>query len=245
MNKNQPPDILGTAQETSQTEEPIAATDSSFESALAGTTQAFTNRIQRKKQEKEQTNLLAEEAAKARHNTLLKSLLNIRRSLTDMTRIDLGERFCFSLEADDWGGWPRLRISLNDNVMRAAHYPMLQVSAHDRQEQAIVEIKYDTTLAPELISLADESNLTKMPLILKKCVRSYLDLIGELIIQAEQNSIEFSDSKNLFNQFATPQETNEPTVNKDDSFFAEDIHEVLESLPELDSIHNLLSDDEF
>ncbi len=101
MSKNQPPETATTSEDTSLNEE---HTDASFGSALAGTTQAFTHRIQRKKQEKEQTNLLAEEAAKARHNTLLKSLLSIRRSLTDMTRIDLGERFSFSLNADDWSG---------------------------------------------------------------------------------------------------------------------------------------------
>lgn len=242
MNKNQPPETSSLPEESSTNEE---LTDTSFGSALAGTTQAFTHRIQRKKQEKEQTNLLAEEAAKARHNTLLKSLLNIRRSLTDMTRIDLGERFCFSLEADDWGGWPRLTVSLHDNVMRAAHYPALQVTAHDRQEQAMIEVKFDATLAPEQVSLADESNVAKMPLILKKCVRNYLDLIGEMIIQAEQNSIEFSDSKNLFNHFASVQENNETTAVEDESFFAEDLQELLESLPELDSINNLLGDEDF
>lgn len=242
MNKNQSPDTDIFAEDTSVSEE---LPDANYGAALAGTAQAFTHRIQRKKQEKEQTNLLAEEAAKARHNVLLKSLLNIRRSLTDMTRIDLGERFSFSLKADDWGGWPRLTVSLHDNVMRAAHYPALQVTAHDRQDLAMVEVKFDTNLAPEQLSLAEESNVTKMPLVLKKCVRSYLDLIGEMIIQAEQNSIEFSDSKNLFSPLTSAPSNSETIVPEDESFFAENLQEVLESLPELDSINNLLSDEDF
>jgi len=220
--------------------------DGLFESKLSGTTQAFSNRIQRKIQEKEKQDLVSGEATKDRHNLLLKALLTIRRSLTDVTRIDLGERFCFSLFSDDSNGWPRFTISLNDNIMRAAHYPTLQVLANDRLQQATIEIKYDINVAPLLVNLNTEGDLSKMPSLLKKAVRSYLDLIGELILQAEQNSIELTDSKNLMTQIQQQEiaESKEECA-EDDDFLSEDAQEVLESLPELEDINYLNIDDEF
>ena len=99
---------------------------------------------------------------------MLKSLMGIRRSLTDVTRIDLGERFKFMLQADDWNGWARLTIRLQDRVIAGSEYPFFQVTAHDRQARGTIEIQYSQVESPEIMSLIDESEVKRLPTILKK-----------------------------------------------------------------------------
>lgn len=153
---------------------------------ILATAAAFNTRIQRRKKEQELALTAADHATRLRHTLMIKALVNIRKSLREVTRIDLGERFHFALGMDDAGGWPRITVRLNDALLPQADYPHLRVTAHDRQARAQIEIDYDAEQATEVLSLSSETELKRLPTILKKCVRSFLDLMGDIVLEAER-----------------------------------------------------------
>lgn len=206
---------------------------------LSETAQAFKSRIDRKKREQEKVLSKAEESTRARHGLMLRAMMNIKRSLTDVTRIELGERFCFKLVADDWNGWPRLSIKLQDNFFPQHEYPSFQVTAHDRHSKGTIEILFDLKQPAECLSLSDGADLKRLPVSLKKCVRSYLDIIGDIVLHLENSNEPFEDgrleSKTLQEhqeEEKRPQSDLSSDVFEDDTF-KEDI---LEALPTLDEV---------
>ncbi len=213
---------------------PVTETD------LSSTAQAFSSRMQRKIKEQEKALSIAEEETKTRHHTMLKALMGIRRSLTDVTRIDLGERFKFMLQADDWNGWPRLTIRLQDKIIAGSNYPIFQVTAHDRKSRGIIELIYNQSDSPEIVSFAHNNDLKRLAMILKKCVRSYLDLIGEIVLNADNDSDEHYDNieSSLPEEQTTTHNSNEAQLSGD--LFEESFDQnVLESLPEIDDLESL------
>ena len=209
---------------------------------LSGTALAFKNRIDRKKREQEKILSKSEEITRARHALMLRALMNIKRSLTDVTRIDMGDRFSFQLVADDWNGWPRLGIRLHDDVIPGAEYPSLQVSAHDRHARGTIEIFFDPKQAPECLSLSIAADLQRFPTALKKCVRTYLDVIGDIVVRLENSDEPYEDghieSKTLHE---AQEDVNEPRQDLSDDLFEDESfkEDLLEALPTLSEISAL------
>jgi len=213
---------------------------------LTSTVGAFASRIQRKKKEQEQELGRAESAAKVRHDLLLKTLSNVRKSLAKLTTLDLGDRFEFGLEADDWHGWPRLTLKLMDKALPAADYPFLQVLAHDRQSRATVEITCGEKRKPDKLSLIEETERIRLPALLKRCVREYLDLAEKIILDlekiAEQDDIDLS--KRDPGEFEeTNREEDAPDEITGDLFADKNEEEpVIDSLPTLDQVEELTTE---
>jgi len=229
-------DLLGSGEEGSQKNLP--------ETNLSATTQAFNTKIQRRKREQEKILGEAERLAKQRQILLIQTLTSIRRSLRDVTRIDLGNRFRFCLHADDWQGWPRLTVRLEDNLLPQATYPFLRVTAHDRQARGAVELEYDPNLAPESLSLTNEGELKRLPNMLKKCVRSFLDLTGDIVLEAERNTEEVRAEAPLVNhvldQFEEARQADSRNMLSGDVFQDELPQDnFLETLPSLDEVQSL------
>ena len=208
---------------------------------LSTTAKAFNTRIQRKKKEQEEAYGQAEKAARYRQLLMINSLLSIRKSLLDVTRIDLGERFKLRLAADDWLGWPRLTLKLQDVEAAGEEYPSFVVTAHDRQATGTVEIIYSEQLPPERLSLTKDSDVKRLPMALKKCVRHYLDAVGELVLKAERQSttqdeyLEHQDHSKLLEENRAA----EAAITGDvfEETFAD--ADILEKLPELESLDEL------
>jgi hypothetical protein len=158
----------------------------SLQTDLSTTARAFNTRIQRKKKEQEEEGEQAEKVAKARHLLMLRALMNLRKSLRDLIRVDLGERFRLTLAADDWLGWPRLTIKLQDKLATEKEYSPFVVTAHDRYDAGTIEIAYCEGFPPERISLARDFDLKRLPNLLRKCVRTYLDYVGDIVLRAER-----------------------------------------------------------
>ena len=215
------------------------------ETDLSATTQAFNTRIQRKKREQEKVLSEAEKLAKQRHLFMIHALMNIRKSLRDVTRIDLGDRFHFALQADDWHGWPRLTVKLVDTLLPAADYPFLRVTAHDRQSKGTIELEYDPSQPAEGISLVSESELKRMPNLLKKCVRAFLDLTGDIVLEAERRTEEVVAEGALKNphmeDIEDPDAGSVPELSGD--LFQEELGEnnFLETLPSIEQVESLPS----
>lgn len=229
-------DLLGSSEEAPQSSLP--------ETNLSATTQAFNTKIQRRKREQEKILGEADRLAKQRQILMIQTLTSIRRSLRDVTRIDLGDRFHFSLQADDWQGWPRLIIRLVDGLLPQASYPFLRVTGHDRQARGAIEIEYDPNSPTESISLAVESELKRLPNLLKKCVRSFLDLTGDIVLEAERNTDEVRAEAPIVNRTLdhfeeSKRSDNQPMLSGD--VFQDEVPEqdFLETLPSLDEVQSL------
>ena len=216
---------------------------------LAATAQAFHSRIERLKREQEKVLSEEEQKTQSRHELMMKALLNIRRSLTDVTRIDLGKRFRFRLLKDDWQGWPRITIVLCDSTLSEAVYPLLQVTAHDRKSRGIIEIAYHPDRKPEWVSLAQENESSRLPSTLKRCVRAYLDLVGEIILEAgrkrkplksgDEADAKYLKAKNSAEFEETGRKKPETHITGDlfeEEFGKNDFLETLPSLEELDQL---------
>ena len=245
-------DELADAQELDQYDllssgapEPRAREQSTrFDTDLTATTNAFNTRIQRKKKEQEKALTEAEKSTRIRQLLMLKTLVSIRKSLRDVTRIDLGERFHFTLVADDIAGWARLTVKLCDALLPDAEYPFLRVTAHDRQARGCIEIEYDPAAAVESVSVVAESELKRLPTALKKCVRGFLDLMGDIVLEAERKAEELSMDDGLASRAVVP----EQHEARSDISLTEDLFEeqgfgedILETLPSLQNIEALPS----
>ena len=211
---------------------------------LSSTARAFNQVIQRKQKEQEEKHGIAEREARQRHGMMLTALMKIRKSLRDVTRINLGERFEFELICDDHIGWPRLRIILRDAELAEVEYPTFEVTAHDRHSSGTVEIVYDDTRKPERINLTHPGDLKRMPSSLRTCVRKFLDMIGEIVLEAGSQD-EFAEegeyiAKKNITGFDQHEEQQQASRIEGD-FFEEDAQErdFLDALPSLDDVDSL------
>lgn len=158
---------------------------------LNATTEAFRARFQQQKKEQDQALSEAESAARLRQKLIVQALTTIRKSLLELKRIELGERFRLEIAADEWRGWPRITVLLADNVLRTADYPKLQVTANDRQDKGLIEINSGappTATTPTIVtvSMREEADLARLPVVLKRSVRNFLDTIAQTILEAEK-----------------------------------------------------------
>jgi hypothetical protein len=207
---------------------------------LSSTVGAFRSRFERKKQEREVQEDLTERAQSIRHQRMLRALVNIRRSLIDVARIDLGDRYSFKLQADDWHGWPRVRINLFDSIIPDAEYPFLQVTAHDRHARGMVEIAFDPEKKPESVSLADQSGLNRLPTVLKKATRAYLDRVAEIVLKGSENSTDYEDRSALVEDKKSQFDEEDTSKIEGDLFVSDEFAaDFLEALPEIDSLDSL------
>ena len=87
----------------------------------------FDEQKEKKEKKLDAAELKARDAARLRQRLLLEALMNVRLALVDVTRINLGDRFSFTLVPDDYNGWPRLTAKLFDQILENEEYPTLQV----------------------------------------------------------------------------------------------------------------------
>ena len=231
-------DLLGSEDSPGHFDSGVLKTD------LSTTARAFNTRIQRKKKLQEEALGEAERAARLRHTIMLKALVNIRKSLKEVIRIDLGDRFHFIFNADDWNGWPRLSVRLVDQNSPLTEYQLFSVTAHDRNDAGTIELAYDEELPLEKLSLAKESDLQRLPKALKKCVRTYLDRVGDIVLAAEtaQDDAPGDDyiEKKDISDFAEKEHHQKKSAISA-NFFEEDYtnKDFLDMLPSLDEVESL------
>lgn len=154
---------------------------------LSATVGAFSNRFQNRKKAQEEADESAKKSRQVRHGLMLCALVDIRRALVDLSRIDLGNRFSLDLLADDYSGWPRITVRLSDERQLEKEFSTFQVTAHDRGESGTIEIVCDESRKPERINIHKQSDLVNLAVVLKSSVRNYLDLVGDIVMNIEQS----------------------------------------------------------
>lgn len=149
---------------------------------LGATVENFASRLKRQLKEQEVANSENAKATQARQALLLKAMTGVRKALQETARISLGERFFFELDISDWEGWPRLELQLLDNAAPGLVSQALIATATDRNEQGILQLatRGGSTLA--VINLKDESEFSRLPLVLKKSLRTFLDTVSNAVL---------------------------------------------------------------
>ena len=213
---------------------------------LSATVGAFAARMQRRKKEQAELNDVEGQATRARQQLLLKAMVKIRRSLEEVVRIDLGDRFKLELHKDDLHGWPRLTLKLIDRVKRNDDFPSLRVVSHDRQARGAIEITYLPDQPMEQLALCKEAEFNRLPTVLKMCVRSFLDRVGEIVLSAEHpDDQDLEEAEALRAAMSAPAKAKVAPANDEQigttDFFDEGYSErdSFERLPELDHVDSL------
>ncbi|MDC0358011.1 hypothetical protein OAO01_04275 [Oligoflexia bacterium] len=150
--------------------------------SMDSTVSTFSNRLQRKLKEQEVQDDVSQRDAEARHAKMLQAMNTIRKALQDTCKIRLGDRFHFHLEVDDWEGWPRVILNLVDAFAPEQADYGLTVTANDRHSLGTILISRRTGEVLGKIHLCNPSELTRLPLLLKKTVRKFLDVVAEYVL---------------------------------------------------------------
>lgn len=207
---------------------------------LAATFGAFNISIQQKKKVQDALEEAAIQATRQRHSLLLEAMTNIRRSLNDITQVNLGRRFTLALDVDDWQGWPRILISLMDSRDPHGDYPYFEVTANDRNAKGSIEIVFGNPQRPQCVSVTDPIEVRRLPTTLKRCTRVYLDLIGEVVLGAERAT----EQQEVFakQQISRLKESEPPTITElSGDLFSDDYQpsDLLEQLPQIETLEML------
>ena len=156
--------------------------ESSTLNSLGSTVGSFANRINRglKEQEIKQDQVLR--ARDNRHTLMLRSMTSIRKALQETCKIKLGERFGFDLEISDWEGWPRVELRLIDHLAPNWSELALIVTANDHKELGVIQLNMKTGQILGRLELCQLQEVERIPVILKRAVREYLDLVGAYVL---------------------------------------------------------------
>lgn len=155
--------------------------------SLGSTAQAFNARFQIKKKLLEESVGQAEQDTKRRQALMLRIMTEARRSLMDVVKIDLGEQFEFTLDVDDWQGWPRVAVRVINIEEPHSEYPKFIITAHDRKQSATIEV-FPGNRPPIAVRLIEAEAEARFPTTLRRAVRNYLDDVTEFVLKEEERS---------------------------------------------------------
>lgn len=150
--------------------------------SLGSTVDVFESRLQRKLKQQEVVQDCSRREAELRHARMLQAMTTIRKAIQDTCKIKLGDRFYFQVDVLDFEGWPKVELLLVDSVAPSRRDYGLAIGAHDRNESGTV---YFATLTSRLlgsVELSDEDEFQKIPLLLKKTVRTFLDTVADYVL---------------------------------------------------------------
>ncbi len=150
--------------------------------SLGSTVDLFADRLQRKLKKQEQVQDCSRKEAEQRHARILQAMTTIRKAIQDTCKIRLGDRFYFQVNVSDFEGWPKVELNLVDSVVPSRKDYGLLIAAHDRNDSGTV---YFATLNNRLlgkVELQNQEEFNRIPLLLKKTVRSFLDTVADYVL---------------------------------------------------------------
>lgn len=156
--------------------------DPALQGSLGATAETFASRMQRRLKEQEAKEVESKKALSARHALMLQAMTTIRKALGSTARINLGERFSFDLAVSDWEGWPRVELNLIDGCAPTRIDHALVITANDRKNLGTVQISTKDGEALARLHLEAPGELEKLPLLLKKAVRHFLDTVAAYVL---------------------------------------------------------------
>lgn len=163
-----------------QTQKPKDNVSGSF---VNSTLDTFADRIQRKLKAREAEECESAKVDENRQAEMLKAITAIRKGLQEASKINLGSRFHFQFEVNEWEGWPRIELNLIDSFAPDSRTYGLEVTANDRTRAGAIMIK--SRSSEEVLArleMADEVQRLRLPHALKKALRDFLDTVGTYIL---------------------------------------------------------------
>lgn len=160
---------------------PAAKSEQQLNSTVAG----FANRIKRRLQERSSQQEEAARETSARHARILQAMTTARKTLQEVTRVALIERFLLSLDVSEIDGWPSITLNLEDSLAPDTHLLSLVASAHDRDQNGVISIRLNNETPLAALYMSNPADLDRLPLVLKKVTREFLDLVTTEILHAK------------------------------------------------------------
>jgi hypothetical protein len=149
---------------------------------LSNTVGTFASRMARKLRAQEAVEKEAAKATDQRHKLILQAMSSVRRALQETMKISMGSRFSFEMHIADFEGWPRIELSLWDNLANSPTENLLTVSADDHSQAGTVRITFNHDELVGLVCLKDPAEMNKLPIILKKAVRDFLERVSTYVL---------------------------------------------------------------
>lgn len=160
---------------------------------------AYTSRVQKEKFKHQRESRLVDIESSQRQENILLAMVTIRSTLRDLLSIDFGKRYHLKLVEDDWWGWARLSLRLEDNIEDEQDTPNFCVRVSDHNALGTLEFIINGDL--RTLAMTNSGVLTQVPGFLRKILRDYLDLVTAFVIKNEKalkgtQKIELHDEKN-------------------------------------------------
>ena len=156
--------------------------ESNAQNLLGSTVGSFADRIS--KGLKEQEAIVSKESRQKslRHTLMLKAMNIVRKALQETCKIKMGDRFGFELDVSDWDGWPRVDLKLVDSSAPERDCLSLVVTANDNKAEGNIVFGLLSGTELACLKLSDVDEFTKLPIILKRTVRYFLDMVGNFVL---------------------------------------------------------------
>jgi hypothetical protein len=149
---------------------------------LGATVGNFASRIRRKLKEQEVQQSESCKAAGQRQALMLKAMTGVRKALQEAAKISLGQRFYFELDISDFEGWPRLELKLVDSMAPDVQTQSLIATTNDRNELGTLQLQMRSGEVLGRVHLRDEDEFARLPLIMKKSLRTFLDVVSHAVL---------------------------------------------------------------
>ena len=168
--------------------------------SIGATVGTFASRIARKLKEQEQRAGVSQRATEVRHAQMLQAMTTIRKALQDTSKIKLGGRFTLEMDISDWEGWPRIQLDLIDSLIPDRIGHSLTITANDLRELGTVRFTMNSTQVLASLHLSEPDATEKIPHVLKRTVRTFLDGVAAYILNPakpdeEQKAIKLTDEE--------------------------------------------------
>jgi hypothetical protein len=138
--------------------------------------------MQRRIKEQETKHTENKKADEFRRNLILQAMTTVRKALAATARISMGSRFSFAIEVGDWEGWPRVDLNLVDSLAPERCEHALVITAYDRKGAGTIQLNLRSGEILARLHVDQPTELEKLPLILKKTVREFLDIVAEYVL---------------------------------------------------------------
>jgi hypothetical protein len=149
---------------------------------LGATVENFASRLKRQLKEQEIAQSESAKASQERQALLLKAMTGVRKALQEASKISLGERFSFDLDISDWEGWPRLELRLVDGAAPDLLTQSLIAIANDSNGLGTLQLTMRSGEILGTVHLRDENEYSRLPLLLKKGLRTFLDVVSNAVL---------------------------------------------------------------
>lgn len=148
---------------------------------------SFQAKIRKRLEQQSSSNAETQQKANDNRYQALQVMNSIRRAFNEIVGIDLGQRFCLELDIGDLNGWPRIDLCLIDTDFPDQPAERMIACVQNRSQDLFVELRSSGGKVSSTIDFNDQRR--DLGLLVKKCIRLFLDEIETHILNPRATSI--------------------------------------------------------